>query len=383
MAESNPQTTSPKPLEYQPRPARDTWARFLADQRRWWAHLFSRESLVSFAKTMAWVAPLTILIWVYAEREQLAIDDDVPIPLDVRSSDPNRIVTLRTGDKTVLAALSGPRARLDEVRELLAPRGDQPAVVIEISPTLTPGRTHELNTLSQIRNASIFADTGVSVESCRPAMVSVFVDEIVERELIVQATPKIPGVQSVTFDPPLVKIRGPKAQLDTLDAVDEQGRHVVLADLSNYPVLRTPGQHELTDVPVVRPFRDDHVTLAPAKVKASVHVKESDASYTIAVMSIFVQHPPGLLDGFQVEFVNPDKPILTNVTVVGPPDRIEALQKEDFSPKPKAILEVAREDAGEPRTRRLKYDLPEGVRVIPEDARREIEFKLINRTAAP
>jgi hypothetical protein len=255
--------------------------------------------------------------------------------------------------------------------------------LIEISPTLSPGRTHELNTLSQIRNASIFTDTGVSVESCRPAMVSVFVDEIVERELVVQATPKIAGVQSVTFDPPIVKIRGPKAQLDTLDSVDDQGRHIVSADLSNYAVLRTPGQHDLNDVPIVRPFRDDHVTLTPAKVKASVQVKESDATLTIAVMSIFVQHPPGLLDGFQVVFLNPDKPILTNVTVVGPPDKIEQMQKEDFSPKPKAILEVAREDAGEARTRRLKYDLPEGVRVSPDDARREIEFKLTTRTASP
>src|SRR5690242_1264927 len=82
-------TPAPKIVaDYLSSPPPGSWAAFLANQRRFWVHAFSRESLFNFAKTMAWVVPLTILIWVYAEREQRDTDPGVTFPIDVRSSDP-------------------------------------------------------------------------------------------------------------------------------------------------------------------------------------------------------------------------------------------------------------------------------------------------------
>src|SRR5881392_2688309 len=77
--------------------------------RRWFTRTFTLENLFVTLKTLAWVTPLTILIWVYAEREQVT-SRPVTIPIAVKSVDPNRIVRLRSGDESVSAQISGPNA---------------------------------------------------------------------------------------------------------------------------------------------------------------------------------------------------------------------------------------------------------------------------------
>ena len=45
--------------------------RWVAVVRRWFRDTFSREQLVSALRSLIWVAPLTVLIWIYAESEQV------------------------------------------------------------------------------------------------------------------------------------------------------------------------------------------------------------------------------------------------------------------------------------------------------------------------
>src|SRR5881398_575967 len=83
-------------------------------EHRWWRNNFSRERLIEAAKNLAWVGPLTLLIWVWAEREQtqeISLND---VPVQVVSSDPNRFVH---GEAKVALRLKGPQATLDRVRE--------------------------------------------------------------------------------------------------------------------------------------------------------------------------------------------------------------------------------------------------------------------------
>src|SRR5688500_2431792 len=86
--------------------------------RRWARDTFSREQLISSLKSLAWVAPLTVLIWIYAEREQLAELAAYPISVQVKITDPRKVVTLLSpSDAQVLVELSGPRAGLDVVQD--------------------------------------------------------------------------------------------------------------------------------------------------------------------------------------------------------------------------------------------------------------------------
>src|SRR5689334_21555844 len=90
--------TQPNPQKQRTRPPPRHVLNYLGRlgpaQRRVRSTLFSREHWANFLKSLPWVVPLTVLIWVYAEREQLADDPKVPIPIEVRTSDPNRIARI-------------------------------------------------------------------------------------------------------------------------------------------------------------------------------------------------------------------------------------------------------------------------------------------------
>src|SRR6266550_1275429 len=78
------------------------------------------QKVIDVSKTLAWVAPLTVLIWIYAEREQSVPYSGVSFPIELRTTDSNRLVTLRDpSDHNVVATLLGPRTAVERVmREL-------------------------------------------------------------------------------------------------------------------------------------------------------------------------------------------------------------------------------------------------------------------------
>src|SRR5438105_13375792 len=135
---------------------------FIPDPKRLSEH-FTRANLIAFAKTMAWVVPLTILIWVYAEREQIAVEPGRVIPIEVRTTAPNRIVTLIAADKNIVADLSGPRGQLEQVLSIISRPTENDRVWIDVDARLPPGN-HQISTLG-IANGPLFVKIGRA--SCR------------------------------------------------------------------------------------------------------------------------------------------------------------------------------------------------------------------------
>src|SRR5438105_1454493 len=102
-------------LDYEAQKLPHAWRDQLTFNWRRFASRFTREAVISNLKTLAWVVPLTLLIWIYAEREQVASMKDVAVPFDLVSIDPNVSVSLsRTQDKNLLLELQGPQARLQD-----------------------------------------------------------------------------------------------------------------------------------------------------------------------------------------------------------------------------------------------------------------------------
>src|SRR5215213_5561758 len=99
--------------------------------RRWARDTFSREQLVAALKQLAWVAPLTVLIWVYAEREQRTTDADVRFGVEVNTNNPKVFVRLlEPNDGYASADLTGARSQLDKLRRDLG--GGMNAVRFEV-----------------------------------------------------------------------------------------------------------------------------------------------------------------------------------------------------------------------------------------------------------
>ena len=70
--------------------------------------------------------------------------------------------------------------------------------------------------------------------------------------------------------------------------------------------------------------------------------------------------------------------------MTGPPDVIDAMQRADFEPKPKARIVLTQQDVGDKRSKAVKYDLPDDrVKVIDEDRNRTVEFRLVDRSTLP
>ena len=135
------------------------------------------EQVTTFSKNLISVAPLTLLIWVYAEREQVTDEKPRSVSIEVKTNDRNRIVVLRSpADKNIVVELSGPRAKLEQVNQLLQPKPDGPAAIeIDIDPRLKPGG-QELPTVGQINNLPIFRDHGITVKSAQPPYLRVDID---------------------------------------------------------------------------------------------------------------------------------------------------------------------------------------------------------------
>ncbi len=143
-----------------------------------------------------------------------------------------------------------------------------------------------------------------------------------------------------------------------------------------------PGTHDLPAVPVVVTLNDANLSFSPLNVSAHYDVKRSDVSYTIPAIPVWVIYPPGVEDKYKAEY----EPFLANVTVIGPEEQIKAMRDPSFEPKPKAMFEVNPDDVNSdgPHERGLRFDLPFAgqVHVSPDDQKRTVTFKLVERHAA-
>jgi hypothetical protein len=321
------------------------------------------EQVTTFLKNLIWVAPLTLLIWVYAEREQSVTDEKPrPVAIDVKTNDHNRIVVLRSpADKNILVELSGPRAKLEHVHQLLQPKPDGPAAIeIDIDPRLKPGG-QELLTVGQINNLPVFRDNGITVKNAQPPYLRVDIDVYETRRVPVKAPPELASVltEQAHFTPDSVEIRAPSQQFKRAEA---EGPLFAYADLPKADQLKNKaGEVNLDSVPVYWPQHRENVYLSPLIVAAKLNVRRRDAEYTIPSVTIVKVTPKDFENRFYVDYV----PQISNVTVSGPSEQIEALRKNEFPYR--ARLEITSQDqVGVEIRKPLQFELPPGVQLTQE-----------------
>lgn len=349
----------PPRLDYAP-------ALSLGDRLR--RYLPTGEQVVNFLKNLIWVIPLTLLIWIYAEREQTVTLSTEPVSIDVRTNDHNRIVNLRAPrDKNIIVELSGPRAQLDRVRELLRPKPDgEAAVQIYIDPQIKPG-AQQLLTVSQINNLPVFKNNGITVKSAQPPYLSVDIDTYDKRTVPVRAPKELADLLSdqTRFVPDAVEVRAPQQLIDEAEAA---GPLFVYADLPKREELKTKtGPVTIDSVPVYWPKSRENVTFTPATVTAKLDIKRRDVQYTIPSVPIFKETDGDFDKRFTVEYTA----VITNVGVMGPPEQIDLIKKGEF--KVKARLDIAglidyRKDVLVKMP--LQWELPPGVSLTKESEER-------------
>jgi hypothetical protein len=341
------------------------------------AQAFSTESMISTLKTLAWLAPLTVLIWIYAEREQIVIAHDEPIAIELEQLNPNRKATIRgiDNDRAFLVELQGPQGRISQLRQAIASQ-KRPVVTIRIDPNLAPGRAHELDVTSLLLASEVFQRSGVAIISSKPARVSVYVDEIVRQEVEVKVPPEVTNLEgAATFTPARIVVQA------TRSALPSNGEINLYANLAATGKLSQQGLQ--TDVPVsvgIPGIANEDVQFEPNTVKATFTVRAFDQVAELPSMPIWGPSLPlPLLKGYVVE-TSADS--LSNVPVIGPPEKIAyLLNPESQKPIARIIISLPTDTDGRSRPAKLVYEFPpqaEGVKVKPEFTP-TIEYKLTKR----
>lgn len=331
------------------------------------------DKLIDILKTLAWVAPLTILIWIYAEREQSRTEPSVSFPIEVRTPDGSRIISLKDpADHNVVATLSGPRTILDRVIHDLQSGGpDRAAIQVYVDPKLPKG-DNPLETARYIANNPLFTRQGISVKDISPRTLRVDIDDFETRSLEVRAPQDLPSAQDVRFIPATVKVRAPSHLFKDADAAKQL---YVVADLSKLDVLNQPGHHDVSGVPVTPAFKGEQITVEPQTITASLDVKKPKAELDLDGIVIYPNEPIPVRNSY-VLVVNPLT--VPHIKVEGPQEQIDRLKRGDFNAV--AVLDLTRADADKGSgERRLRFELPPGVEVISDPALYTVKFTLVER----
>jgi hypothetical protein len=370
-----PSDPPPKPikLNYLPHKARDQFGRV----GRWLADCFERDNLIAGLKTLLWLVPMTVLIWIYAEREQVRPLEDQTIPIDVRSNDPNVYVKLMLSglEKSIIADLSGPRSKLDELLTDIQPQEGKASVVVTIPDGLSPGQIHEPDIAQLLNNHPMFQRRGITVSNCKPSNIKVFVDKFEEQELEVVKSDGVTNLASEPiFEPKTVRVRAPTGAWAT---ARQSGSPKVVADLAGSGLLNVPGPHDTTVRVEVPKLVSDRIDYDPPSVRASFEVRASSKEGILRQVPVKASMPVEMLSKYTVK----ECPVVIfNVRIVGPADKVAELERPDSPIKPVAVLDVERSDVPTPKERRFRFEgLPEGVRVMDEDANKAYPFKLVEK----
>lgn len=352
--------------------------RYTGPRKPW--RVITRDNILDWLRTLAWTIPLTLLVWLWAERQQLVrTPSPIAIPVALRTNSPDVVVKIISpADRNVMAILSGPQHALDDTLRTISSPNSADRVYINVDSNVMPGR-YAVPT-SRIEESPLLAGSGVSVVNASPGEITYTVERIVEADLPVTMPADVTNLDGApAFDPPMVKFRGPQSVLDQLTA-DRQ--LAVYANVHGVDELHMPGPHKVHDVPLLPlPITDNNVSITPTNVTVSFKVRQTQEEMTYPSMPVWVLAPPVVSDrGYKVVIVRNSN--LANVKLTGSPDVIAQLTSGALTPKPRAHVEVSLEDLpegseGPEKTRIVKYDLPDGVHVSSDDATRTVDFKLV------
>jgi hypothetical protein len=342
---------------------------------------FTRQSIYSAFKTLLWAAPLTVMIWIYAERDGVDTVKGYNLVIGLRNNDlSHRVLRLESPkDGRIRVDLTGPRALMESVQKKLS-NATEPLVRIDVDSNLSPG-PHSIS-IASIGNDTLFVENGITVGNPDPGEITVDVDQLDQIDLDVQAPASANLASPPAFEPRKVRVRIPHSLLAG------NGKYAAVAQLDSFPDIKTPGTHDLTNVPVaiVGPsgalVTDPAATVTPTFVSAKIEVKNSDETYTIPSVPVWPLYPPG--EKYDAKLGDPTSGgVLPMVKVVGPHDQIEALKSPDFSPRPFAWFVVNPSDQQTETDYHASlqlWGLPDGVHVSSDDQRPTISYKLVDRS---
>ncbi len=357
--------------------------------RRGW----TRERTVEILRTLAWTIPLTLLLWIWAQEQQL--DEQVVGGVRVRLSHveadrfvrrvpaPGLVLNRADGPLDVTLALRGPRAGLqDALRELRDPA----SAGLEVQLTADPVERTSIDLQQALRGSETLSRFGVTLAEVTPASVEVSVegtaDERVPVATAATGLPRTERVGEVTFEPAQLAVSAPERVMEIVRRVMRAGEPVVVAAL---PEDAAPGPQTTAVAVTLAPEISEAIVeelgsaalerlrLEPAEVAATFTRSERQiAEHTLPAVAVYIDKPAALESGESVTLVVPtgDLRVVNGIRVSGPRSVIDRLKSDPaFAEQVQAHLIIEPNDRyppGRTITRALVFTLPPEVELRGE-----------------
>jgi hypothetical protein len=325
------------------------------------------DRLASFFKTLLWVGPLTLLIWIYAERQQQVKTPQVTIPVEVEG-DQNMFVRItKPSDGNVVVTVKGPKGAVDRIPQLVNPlQGNQP-VKIRLEKT-GPGLQY-IPTV-RIGQDRRFVDAGITIESAQPESIEVLVEPYVEEDVPIRARNPDQS-RSVTFEPATVHVRAPASMLR-----EQKATPTGLTATVDIPAAdgATDTETLLRDLKVSLSLDNKkYITFSPVTVTARLK-PTGLVEYTLPAVLLRVAATEQVLKDYEIIAPLP----LYTVTVVGPREEIERM-KNPNAPAPRAFVELRPTVGAGENDADVHYEASFPPRVTVKDAPSTVKVTLIPR----
>jgi len=307
------------------------------------------------------VLPLTVLIWIYAERAQIDPKSNLQVSIDVGIASPNLFASLiePLPGAPILIDVTGSKQRVQELETQLQSR-----IRLAISPNLEPDTEQTLPTISLLNDYPAIRDSGVTVTSAVPATIRVRIDSRGERRATTLRLPDnlAVAVASSSIEPATVVVTGPERVLMRLFPTDKPSLPLDLT--ASLDKISQPGTHRLEGVPILIDRTIPGIRVQPERASVvKIEVSAREVEHEIPSVPLEVLKPLAI-DPTVVVKTNTRN--VTNVRVRGPSEQIQKLMSIGGKPPevtPFAVLRVSPGDVGQgERTKAVVIDgLPDGV----------------------
>lgn len=333
-----------------------------------------------FLHTLAWqktvtyglVTIITILVWLYAEAENVKIHEENAVEIAVEGAKTQLIELEKPGPLRVAVQFRCAAGQLSELRKLC-----RQSFTINVADMDAGEQTIELKARLGLDQG--IADLGVAIEAVDPARIRATITDLEAVEM--QIVARSGGQDLDTLDPKVTPARAtvlmPAARADIsammqlVAEVDESA----LADLGE-------GEHEIPDVPVTVPphLRKQNIRNLPATAKVRVTVRKQEKTIARSV-PIYVLNTPSISEDFEII---PDEDFVT-VDLTGPVETIDRIHKNNIQVWAElhffshADLSASAEETT--LTYALEFHLPPNVR--PSVSSYQMPVKIRRRDAVP
>jgi hypothetical protein len=291
---------------------------------------FSIDNLRDIGGTLLIVVPLTLVIWIWAEREQV---DKQTFSVSLKaSSSADQIARIINPNVSIL--LEGPKSGLDAFDRALRDSGREITITLPRANVASREVASLMNVSELLADQRLIRDLGLTIRNS--PTVDVVIDQLVERAIDIRKPEEL-RLLEMTADPVNVTVKGPRRALQ--DLPDGAHAEIIPPNPAELAAMTTPGakrtitdvQLRLVGVPDDRAITLTRQTIASATFVVPLSLEDrATINYSL---SIRLDWPDVITTG-RIQGIN----------VVGPRDVVGKLDTEEVKRQIFARITLSRDD---------------------------------------